>query len=59
MIDKEKFSAYEDVRQSGVTNMFDLKTVCELADPTRDEAKEIMRNYSKLKEKYSQEKTSP
>lgn len=47
-INKEKFEAYEQVRQSGVTNMFNIGLVCELAELTRSECFYIMKNYSKL-----------
>ena len=54
-ITKEQFLAYEAVRQSGRTNMFDTKTVQHLAEvPLADEdCFEIMRNYKLYKDKYS------
>lgn len=52
MITKEEFIAYEDVRQSGVTNMFDVRMVGELSGLDRKTILEIMKRYSKLKEKY-------
>ena len=35
-ISPEDFEAYEDVRQSGVTNMFDFRTVMELTGLSKD-----------------------
>jgi len=51
-ITKKQFIAYEKVRQSGVTNMFDVSTVCALSDLTREEVLLIMKNYTKLNKKY-------
>jgi hypothetical protein len=36
-ITKAKVQKYEDVRQSGVTNMFDLKKVTQLSGLTKEE----------------------
>ena len=47
-ITKEKFIAYEKVRQSGVTNMWNVELVCKLSGLTRQECLEIMKNYSEL-----------
>ena len=55
MITKEQFMAYEMVRQSGVTNMFDIKMVTLISGLTKDECLEIMKNYGKLKEEYLKE----
>jgi hypothetical protein len=51
-ITKEEFQAYEDVRVSGETNMFDTRMVEFLSGLDRDTIKDIMKNYSSLKEKY-------
>jgi len=57
-ISKEKFLAYESVREDGETNMFDINKVIELADDvyavemSRENVKDIMSNYSKYKEQY-------
>lgn len=56
MITKEKFLEYEKVRQSGVTNMFAIKTVMAISGLTKEECWDIMENYSTLKEKYLNEK---
>ena len=47
-ISREKFESYEQVRQSGVTNMFNVKLVCDLAELTRDEVMYIMKHYGEL-----------
>jgi len=52
IITKEQFASYEEVRQSGETNMFDVRTVSALSGLERSVICEIMRNYSKLCEKY-------
>jgi hypothetical protein len=53
-ITKEKFEAYVDVQESGVTNMFDVRTVGMLSGLDREEIMAIMQNYSNLKEKYNE-----
>ena len=51
---KEKFLAYEQVRQSGMTNMFDVRMVIELSDEvlTKDDCLDIMSNYNEYEKKY-------
>ena len=51
-ITEEKYRAYEAVRRSGLTNMFDVRMVCELSDLAHDEALDIMKNYSGYKEEF-------
>ena len=51
-ITKEQFMAYERVRQSGVTNMFDVRTVQMLSGLSKENIVEIMDTYSVLKDKY-------
>ena len=46
------FIKYEDVRQSGVTNMFDVRNVTALTGLNKEEIMYIMQNYSELKDKY-------
>ena len=53
-ITQEQFEAYEDVRESGVTNMFDVKTVSELSGLEKEEIMTIMKSYGELKEKYDE-----
>ena len=55
---REKFEAYVGVQKSGMTNMFALQNVMDLAEElsdtelTADECIYIMKNYSKLEEEY-------
>ena len=53
-ITQEQFEAYIDVQMSGVTNMFDVKTVGELSGLEKEEIMTIMKNYGQLKEKYDE-----
>ena len=51
-ITQEDYQAYEDVRLSGVTNMFAVSTVSDYSGLSRDKIVSIMQNYSALNEKY-------
>ena len=51
-ITKENFEAYVDVQMSGVTNMFDVKTVGQLSGLEKEQIMSIMKNYGELKDKY-------
>ena len=51
-ISKEEFLAYENVRVSGVTNMWAVNDVCELSNLDREQVMFIMKNYSKLKDAF-------
>ena len=53
-ITQEQFEAYEYVRESGVTNMFDVKTVGQLSGLEKEEIMTIMKSYGELKEKYDE-----
>jgi len=53
MITNEEFEAYEEVRSSGVTNMFDVKTVSRLSELSKEKVLEIMTRYAELKDTYS------
>ena len=53
-ITQEQFEAYEDVRESGVTNMFDVKTVGQLSGLEKEVIMTIMQSYGELKEKYDE-----
>ena len=53
-ITKEQFKAYVNVQMSGVTNMFDVKTVGELSGLNKVEIMTIMTNYGTLKDKYDE-----
>ena len=51
-ITQEEFDAYEDVRQSGVTNMFNVSVVSDYSGLSRDKIMTIMKNYSDLNDRY-------
>ena len=51
-ITQEEFDAYEDVRQSGVTNMFNVSVVSDYSGLSRDKIMTIMSNYKTLADKY-------
>ena len=51
-ITKKEFQKYENVRMSGVTNMFDVRTVEYLSGLDRDTIFAIMKQYSELMIKY-------
>ena len=51
-ISKEEFQAYEDVRQSGVTNMFMVTNVQGLSGLSKEKIIAIMKGYSGLVKKY-------
>ena len=62
MVTKDQFLAYLAVRDSGATNMFDIRAVIKYAKEfsgvtlEREDCLEIMANFSKLKYKYSDSK---
>ena len=51
-ITKEEFQAYEEVRASGVTNMYAVSLVEDLSGLDKEVILEIMKQYSELNEKY-------
>lgn len=51
-ITREEFEAYEDVRKSGVTNMFRISVVEDLSGLEREQITYIMQHYSELNERY-------
>ena len=53
-ITREQFEAYVDVQESGVTNMFDVKTGGELSGLEKEEIITIMKSYGELKDKYNE-----
>jgi len=53
-ISREQFEAYVDVQESGVTNMFDVKTVGQLSGLEKEEIMTIMKSYGELKDKYDE-----
>ena len=54
VLSEEQFSAYEEVRQSGETNMFDTPRVAELTNNflTIDQVSTIISHYDELNKKY-------
>ncbi len=50
---KDAFKRYLEIQKSGVTNMFDSRIVCELANITKDEHIYIIKNYSALVNEYN------
>lgn len=55
MNDKEKYIAYERVRRSGVTNMFDIKTVELYSGLEKEDIIFVMQNYTSLNARYKDE----
>lgn len=51
-ITKQEFQAYEEVRASGVTNMWNITLVKDLSGIDRDTILSIMEHYSELEAKY-------
>ena len=51
-ITKEEFLAFEEVRQSGMTNMFDINKVKMYSGLSSYKIKEIMKGYHLLKTKH-------
>jgi len=52
-ITKEQFKSYEDVRLSGVTNMFNVEIVSSLSGLCRSTILNIMDNYEKFKKEFT------
>ena len=52
-VTREEFESYVEVQESGVTNMFDVKTVESISGLNKGTIMSIMKSYSKLKEKYN------
>ena len=53
-ITKEQFEAYVDVQESGVTNMFDVRTVGDLSGLEKEQIITIMKSYGEFKDKYDE-----
>jgi len=51
-ITQDEFDAYEDVRESGITNMFNVSVVSDYSGLSRDKIITIMSNYDTLNDKY-------
>ena len=58
MITEKKMQAYEDVRQGGQTNMFDVRMVMHLASVslTKEDCLDIMKHYDEYMEKFNIER---
>ena len=54
-VTKDEFEASTYVQHSGVTNMFDVKTVSELSGLDRPKIIEIMEKYDIYHEKYNED----
>ena len=52
VITQKMYDAYESVRESGETNMFDVRVVSELSGLEKDEIMEIMTRYGELVKKF-------
>jgi|TARA_R110000824_G_scaffold22325_11_gene81868 hypothetical protein len=54
IITKEQFQAYEEVRESGATNMWDTNMVSELSEGvlSKKDALEVIKQYNSLCEVY-------
>ena len=52
LITKEEFWAFEKVRESGATNMFDTRRVAELSGLTKENVFRIINKYSTLKTQF-------
>jgi len=46
MVTKNEFQSYLDVQESGVTNMFDVRTVESISGLSKAKIMDIMKNYS-------------
>ena len=51
-VTQDEFNAYEDVRESGVTNMFNVSGVSDYSGLSKEKIIEIMSNYEILYNKY-------
>lgn len=52
-VTRDDFRAYEDIRLSGITNMFNTRRVEELAGISQGVILSIMKNYSEYRDEYS------
>jgi hypothetical protein len=51
-VTREQFKRFNEIRNSGVTNMLDSKVVCMFADITPEVHRYIVNNYNELLNKY-------
>ena len=52
-VTQKQFKAYVCVQESGITNMFDIKTVSQLSGLGKEVILTIMQSYGELVEKYN------
>lgn len=52
-ITKEEFNSYNDLREEGLFNMFNVKAVCEYIDLEREQVFYIMKNFDSLSVKFN------
>ena len=52
-VDMLDFIKFLDCRDSGVTNMFDLRNVTAITGLSKEQIMYIMKNFSELEEKYN------
>ncbi len=52
VITEDKFKEYLEVQESGICNMLDYRTISEYTSLTREEHREIIKNYGVLAVKY-------
>ena len=52
MITKNEFQSYLDVQESGVTNMFDVRTVESISGLSKAKIMDIMKNYGTYAETF-------
>lgn len=52
LVTREHFQRFNEIRNSGVTNMLDSRVVCRLADITPEVHRYIVNNYNELLNKY-------
>lgn len=55
LTEKEMYELYEDVRKSGITNMFNLRLVSDLTGLNKEQIIFVMDHYAELKNKYEGE----
>lgn len=55
MTSLEMYELYEDVRKSGITNMFDLKVVSDLTGLDKEQIIFVMDHYTELRKRYEGE----
>ncbi len=51
-ITEDKFKEFIDIQESGICNMMDYRTISEHTSLTKEEHREILKNYKVLSVKY-------